>query len=166
MGDWRGLFAAGHPDGGVYRMNRLVGSIVIASGIGLVPDGSASLLPYGNEVTVYMLSCDGKRVSGVCRGNEKTDIPMTYKVLVDQHSVSYSRVDDPGEAQRFPFCAVSDTKSWWCQWEDDEVPKSRFGMVAGKYVEIATCMSVTTTQLYYQVPMWRWWLVWLHERLA
>lgn len=147
-------------------MNRLIGYSVVAASFWLLPSAMAAWTPFDNEVTVYMLSCDGEQANGVCHGTEKTDAPMTYKVLVDQHSVSYWRTDDADQPQRFPYCSVRDTRSWWCQWDDNEVPRARFGMVGGKYVEVATCMSVTTTQLFYQVPMWRWWLVRLHEKFA
>jgi len=160
------LLAAGHSDKGVYRMIRLIGYVVVAVSFWSLPDTIAAWMPFENEVTVYMLSCDGKQVNGVCHGKEKTDIPMIYKVLVDQNSVSARRMDDASRPQRFPYCVVLDTKSWWCQWSEDEIPNARFGMVAGQYAEIATCMTVTTTQLYYQVPMWRWWLVRLHEKLG
>ncbi|MFP3614393.1 hypothetical protein SB778_30295 [Paraburkholderia sp. SIMBA_050] len=147
-------------------MNRLIGHLVVAASFWFLPDQIATWMPFENEVTVYMLSCDGEQVNGICRGNEKTDIPMTYKVLIDQNFVSARRMNDMSRPQRFPYCLVGDTKNWWCQWSEDEVPDSRFGMVAGKYAEITTCMSITTTQLYHQVPMWRWWMVWLHENLA
>lgn len=147
-------------------MNRLIGYTLAAASFWSLPGKVAAWMPFENEVAVYMLSCDGEQANGVCHGEEKTDVPMIYKVLVDQNSVSAHRMNDLDRPQRFPYCFVNDVKNWWCQWSEDEVPDSRFGMVRGKYAEITTCMNVTTTQFYYQVPMWRWWLVWLHEKLA
>lgn len=147
-------------------MDRLAGCAMVAASFLLFPNTTAAWIPFDNEVTVYMLSCDGEEVSGVCRGKEKTDIPFTYKVSVDQHSVWYWRTDDAGKPRRLPFCAIHDTTSWLCQWESDEIPKSRFGMVAGKYVEIATCMTVSSAPLFYQVSVWRWWLVRLREKFS
>ncbi|MEJ0002868.1 MAG: hypothetical protein WDN30_03645 [Pararobbsia sp.] len=140
--------------------------IILAAGLWVFPSAIAAWIPFENEVTVYMLSCDGQQVNGVCQGAEKTDIPFTYEVSLDQHAVWYWRADAPSRPRRFPFCAIHDTRSWLCQWDSDEAPKLRFGMAAGKYLEIATCMTVMTEPLFYQVPMWRWWLVWLHEELS
>jgi hypothetical protein len=146
-------------------MDQLVGYVAVAAGIWVSPNSITDWIPFENEITIYMLSCSGEQVSGVCRGNETTDVPFTYKVLVDQHSVWYW-TDTFSKPRRLPFCAVQDTKSWLCQWESNEIPKSRFGMMAGKYVEIPTCITDTTTSAFYQVPIWRWWLAWLHERFS
>lgn len=132
----------------------------------VLPVGTSGRTPLENEVTVYMLSCDGEPVSGVCRGKEKTYLPFTYEVSVDQHSVSYRTMDDPGARRELSFCAVHDANSWLCQWSSDDIPKARFGMVSGKYVEIATCITDTTHRPPYQVPMWRWWVARLHEKLS
>ncbi|WP_420993167.1 hypothetical protein ACKI2N_023580 [Cupriavidus sp. 30B13] len=147
-------------------MDRLIAYVMVAASAWVLPNTTAAWIPFENEVTVYMLSCDGEQVSDVCHGKEKTDIPFTYRVLLDQRSVWYWRTDDPSKPRRFPRCTIHDAKSWLCQLESDEVPKSRFGMVAGKYVEIATCVTGATTPFFYQVPMWRWWLVRLHEKLS
>ncbi len=147
-------------------MDRLTGYIAVAAIFWVFTGTAAAWIPFGNEVTVYMLSCDGQQVRGICHGKEKADIPFTYRILADQRSVWYWRTDYPGEPRRLPFCAVQDTKSWLCQWESAEVPKSRFGMIGGKYVEIATCVTDTNPPVFYQVPMWRWWLVRLHEKIS
>ncbi|WP_454828990.1 hypothetical protein [Paraburkholderia xenovorans] len=147
-------------------MNRLIIYIVVVASFLVFPGTTAAWLPFGNEVTVYMLSCDGEQKSGLCHGREKTDIPFTYKVLADQLSVWYWRADDPDEPRRLSFCAIHDMKNWLCQWGSDEIPKSRFGMVSGRYAEIATCVTVTSTPLFYQVSMLRWWFVWLREQLS
>lgn len=146
-------------------MNRLLAYVIVPAGIGILSGPAAVSTSLGNEATVYMLSCEGTQVDGVCHGSEKTDPPFTYKVSVDEHAVLYSTMDDAMSPRRFPFCVIHDTRSWLCQWEGYGIPKSRFGMVAGRYVEIATCMTGAKEQIFYQVPVWRWWLVRLHERL-
>jgi hypothetical protein len=70
-----------------------------------------------------------------------------------------------GVIHRLPFCAIRDSKSWLCQWNSDDAPKARFGMEAGNYVEIATCATDTRGPIFYQVAMWRWWLVWLRGKI-
>jgi hypothetical protein len=147
-------------------MDRLTVYLLVAAVFCFLPVATSVYTPLENEVTVYILACDGEQISDVCHGKERTYLPFTYKVSVDQHSVSYWTMDDPGVQHQLSFCAVHDTNSWLCQWTSDEVPKTRFGMVSGKYAEIATCMTDTTHGAFVQVPMWRWWLVRLHEKLS
>ncbi|MFM0500765.1 hypothetical protein [Paraburkholderia caffeinilytica] len=147
-------------------MNRLTGYLPVAAVLCFLPVAASICTPLKNEVTVYMLSCDGEQINGVCHGKEKTHLPFTYEVSVDQHSVSYWTTADPGMRRELPFCAVHDTNSWLCQWSSEEVPKIRFGMVSGKYAEIATCMTDATHRPFFQVSMWRWWLVRLKEALS
>jgi hypothetical protein len=157
---------AGHHDGGAANMKRLSGYFMVAAVCCFFPVATFVRTPLENEVTVYMLSCDGESINDVCHGMEKTYLPFTYEVSVDQHSVSYSTMGDPGMRHELSFCAVHDTNCWLCQWSSDEVPKTRFGMVSEKYVEIATCVTDTTHRPPIQVPRWRWWLVRLHEKLS
>src|ERR1700742_4557394 len=110
-------------------MNRLTGYFLVAAVFFFVPVAASVCTPLENEVTVYMLSCDGEQINDICHGKEKTFLPFTYKVSVDQHSVSYWTMGDPGMRHELSFCAVRDTNSWLCQWNSDEVPKTRFGMV-------------------------------------
>lgn len=64
-----------------------IGFAIVATGFWALPGTTAAWMPFGNEVTVYMVSCDGEQASGTCRGSEKADLPFTYKVSVDQQSV-------------------------------------------------------------------------------
>lgn len=146
-------------------MDRLFVYAVVPASFWFFSGSIIAWTPLESEATVYMLSCDGAQVGGVCNGKEEADLPFTYKVSVDEHAVLYSRMDGPDILRRLPFCTIRDARDWLCQWEGDKIPKSRFGMVAGKYVEIATCTSDATREMFYQVPMWRWWLVWLREKL-
>lgn len=145
-------------------MHRLMGCLLIGVSAATFPVASTSWTPLDNETTVYMLSCDGEWVNEVCRGNERTSVPFTYKVSVDQHSVLYWTKDDLYLPRRFPFCAIQNARSWLCQWDRAETPKTRFGMVAGRYVEIAVCTTGAPVPMFYQVPKWRWWIVRLHEK--
>jgi hypothetical protein len=154
------------PAGDPANMKRLRGYLLVAAAFCFVPVATSVHTPLENEVTVYMLSCDGEQISDVCHGKEKTHLPFTYEVSVDQHSVWYWTMGDPGIRHELSFCAVHDANSWLCQWNSAEIPKTRFGMVSGKYAEIATCMTDTTHFSFFQVPMWRWWLVRLHEKLS
>ncbi|WP_250456154.1 hypothetical protein [Caballeronia sp. ATUFL_M2_KS44] len=113
-----------------------------------------------------MLSCDGVRANGACEGDERTAVPFVYKVSFDQHSVLYWTMNDPGLPRELPFCTIRDARSWLCQWNSDDIPKTRFGMVAGNYVEIAVCTTAAPGPMFYQVRQWRWWLVRLHEALG
>jgi len=157
---------AAHPDARAANLKRLTSHLLVVMVFCLLAVSTSVRTPLENEVTVYMLSCDGEPVYGVCYGKAKTYPPFTYKVSVDQHSVWYWAMGDPGMRRELSFCAVHDTNSWLCQWNSDEIPKTRFGMVSGKYVEIATCITDTTHRPPIQVPMWRWWLVRLHEKLS
>ncbi|SAL65847.1 hypothetical protein [Caballeronia humi] len=147
-------------------MNRLIGYLVVAAGCFAFSGPISAWMPSRNEATVYMLSCDEKPVDGVCRGTEMTVVPLTYRVLADQNSVSYWETDDPGRPQRFPYCFINDAKNWWCQWTEEEVPSAKFGMVAGRYAELSTCRTIETTERFYEVSRWRWWFVRMHEKLA
>ena len=80
-------------------MNRLIGYLVVAAGCFAFSGPISAWMPSRNEATVYMLSCDEKPVDGVCRGTEMTVVPLTYRVLADQNSVSYWETDDPGRPQ-------------------------------------------------------------------
>lgn len=155
-----------HPHAGAANTKRLTGYFVVAAALCFFPVSASISTSLENEVTVYMLSCDGEMVNDVCHGMEKTYLPFTYAVSVDQHSVSYRTMAERGIQHELSFCAVQDTNSWLCQFNGDEVPKTRFGMVSGKYAEIATCVADTTHRPPIQVSMWRWWLVRLHEKLS
>jgi hypothetical protein len=147
-------------------MHRLTGCLLIGVSAATFPVASTSWPQLENETTVYMLSCDGERVNDVCRGYERTGVPFTYKVSVDQHSVLYWTTSNPSLPRRLPFCAIQNARSWLCQWNNDDIPKTRFGMVGGRYVEIAVCTTRAPVPMFYQVPKWRWWLVRLHEEFG
>jgi hypothetical protein len=159
-------FIAGHPDGGAANKKRLTRYYVVAAILSFFPVAASVRTPLESEVTVYMLSCDGEQINDVCHGKEETHVPFTYAVSVDQHSVSYRTMGDSSTSHELSFCAVHDTNSWLCQWNNAEVPKTRFGMVSGRYAEIATCMTDAAHRPFFQVPMWRWWLVRMHEKLS
>lgn len=157
---------AAHPARRAASVKRITNRLLVATVFCFLALATFVRTPFENEVTVYMLSCDGETVDAVCHGTEKTYLPFTYKVSVDEHSVSYWTMGDPGMRRELSFCAVHDASNWLCQWNSDEIPKTRFGMVAGKYVEIATCVTDTAHRPPVQVPMWRWWLVRLREKLS
>jgi len=146
-------------------MNRLMGCLLLAVALCLLPNASHVWTRFDNDVTVYMLSCDGAQMDGTCEGAETTDVPFTYRVSVDQHSVRYWRISDPDVIRRLTFCAIHDSTSWLCQSNGDDAPKTRFGMAAGHYLEVGTCMTAAPGPVFYQVSMWRWWFVWVRERL-
>lgn len=147
-------------------MDRFVGCAIVAASLLGVAEDAVVQTPLRDETTVYMVSCDGKSVGGVCHGMEQTDVPFTYQAFVDQQSVRYWRADDSSQSYRFPICAVHDAKNWLCQLESNAIPKSRFAMVAGKFVEMETCATTEHAATFYQVPVWRWWLVRMREKLA
>jgi hypothetical protein len=143
-------------------MHRLTGCMLLGVSAALLPVASTSWTRLENETTVYMLSCDGARVSHVCSGNERTGVPFTYRVSADQHSVLYWTMNDPNLQRRLSFCVIQNTRSWLCQWNNDDIPKTR--LVGGRYVEIAVCVSGASVPMFYQVDKWRWWLVRLHVK--
>jgi hypothetical protein len=157
---------AGRRRHGAANVKRLTAYFMAATVSCFFAAATSVFTPLDNQVTVYMVSCDGEPVDGVCHGMARTYPPFTYEVSVDQHSVSYWTMADPGMRRELSFCAVHDTNSWLCQWNSDEIPKTRFGLASGKYVEIATCITDTSHRPPIQVPMWRWWLVRLREKLS
>lgn len=146
-------------------MNRPMVCLAVAAALCLLLIATHMWTRFENDVTVYMLSCDGAQMNGTCEGTETTDVPFSYHVSIDQHSVLYWRVNDPGLIRRFPFCAIHDSTSWLCQWDDDGAPKTKFGMQAGRYVEVGTCATDPGGPVFYQVSAWRWWRVRVREWL-
>ena len=158
--------SVGHAAGGGASMKRLTRFFLVAAVFFFLPVATSVSTRLENEVTVYMLSCGGERTNDICHGKERTYLPFTYGVSVDQHSVSYWTMSDAYVRRELPVCVVHDTNSWLCQWTSDEVPRTRFGMASGKYVEIATCIIDSTHRTPYQVSVWRWWLVRMREKFS
>jgi hypothetical protein len=146
-------------------MDRLISCAMIAAILLGLAQSTAMSIPAENEVTVYMLSCEGEQVGETCQGSERTDTPFTYKVLVDRQSVWYWPMDDLSRSSRFSMCAVRDSKNWLCQMESGEASQSIFEMTSGKYAEIEACTTGPAHTVFHQVSMWQWWVVWLREKL-
>ena len=146
-------------------MNRPMGCGLLAGALCVLAIAVHVGARFDKNVTVYMLSCDGAQMGGSCEGTEKTDVPFTYHVSIDQRAVMYWRANDPALVRRFAACAIHDFKNWLCEWRADSATKTMFGLQAGRYVEIGTCVSAAAGQMYYQVSAWRWWRVRVREWL-
>ena len=122
----------------------------------------ADHLPWQNEVVVYKLFCVGGRHGDVCPTHEETANRTTYKALVDQQTVVYWS-EDGEEPRRFGRCAVRDSKNWTCQFESaaDATPLYVHRMIHGAYSETASpeAFGGPSTDVFYPVAKWRWWLV-------
>lgn len=147
-------------------MLRLLGCLLISIGVSTLPNAWTAWASFENGMTVYMVSCDGARIGGLCHGDERAGVPFTYQVSLDEHSVTYRTMNDPGLPRTLPFCVIRDVRSWLCQWNRDEVPKIRFGMVGGNYVEISVCTTDAPGPMFYQVSQWHWWRVRLRETFS
>jgi hypothetical protein len=109
-----------------------------------------------NEITVYSMFCTTARVNGVCKGDEQTANPSSFKVYPDQQSVVTWIGNGP--VTRYEHCAVRDVSNWRCQNGSFE-----HTMTDGEYTEVAEPPFLPITKLFYQAPRWRWWTAKLSE---
>jgi hypothetical protein len=109
-----------------------------------------------NEITVYNMFCTTDRVKGVCKGEEQTANPSSFKVYPDQQSVVTWTGDGP--VTRYDHCAVRDVTNWRCQNGHFE-----HTMTDGEYTEDAEPPFTPMTKIFYQAPRWHWWTVKLSE---
>lgn len=117
----------------------------------------------GTEVTLYKMFCTKGRVDGVCKSEEQTANPTTYKVFVEQQVVIYWVGDS--SPVRLPFCAVRDARNWSCKYETgSEIPRREYIMSNGNYYEVGE-PRLLGSDPFYTVSAWRWWSVWLAQKL-
>ena len=122
-------------------------------------------LPFQNEVTVYNLSCYGDSENGKCI----TNIQVTYKALVDSQRV-IAIVENPRSSpERLENCTVWDSRNWECHQSDARDFEYRRKMQEGKYSEGTYSEGKDLNKIFggviYGVPKWRYYLVWLGEKL-
>lgn len=108
------------------------------------------------EITVYNMFCTKERVNGVCKGQEQTANPTSFKVYPDQQSV-VSWVGD-GPVIRYERCAVRDVSDWSC-----DNGHFRHIMANGEYTDNADPPFTAVATIFYAVPRCRWWWVRLRE---
>ena len=130
------------------RASLLITLIIAAAAMWLLFDNP----PFASEIMVYQGWCstpisDAK----ACRGNEESANPVTYKALSDNQTVIYwfeGRAPD-----RLTNCAVRDAKNWSCgQGEGFSTT-----MIEGRISETSKFGVI-----FYQVPKYRWYWLWLH----
>jgi hypothetical protein len=114
-----------------------------------------------NEITIYPMFCATGRVNGVCRFEEQTANPTTYKVFPDQQSVIYWVGD--AAPTRLASCAVRDVSNWRCQSARAGGPNVEHIMSDGNFTENAEPPLIATTTLFYPAPRWHWWAVAVRE---
>jgi hypothetical protein len=113
------------------------------------------------EVTIYRAFCKTQRVQGTCKfDNEETANPQSFKAYPDQQSVIYWIGDSA--PTKYSNCAVRNTINWHCTIG----PRMEYSMVDGIYVETLDFPFTPSTDLFYQVPRWRWWLLEVKESLS
>ena len=117
-------------------------------------------LPFQKEIVVYPLFCPGGRHDAACPKLEETANRTTYKALVDQQTVIYW-TEDGDEPKRFARCAVRDSENWVCRHEasPEVVPSHVYRMIHGSYTETTTSPWVNSTDIFYPVSKWHWWLI-------
>ncbi len=115
------------------------------------------------EVTIYKMFCTKGRIDGVCKSEEQTANPTTYKVFVQQQMVIYWI--GTSSPVRYPFCAVRDARNWSCKYETGNVvPEHEYIMNDGDFWETGFGPS-GAPELFYTVSAWDWWRVWLSQKL-
>jgi hypothetical protein len=121
-------------------------------------------LPFRTETTVYRLFCTGALTQGKCNAKEETANPSTYKAFVDQQTIVYWFENSPGP-KRLQHCAIRNAKNWSCQLGNqlEDNPRYEWQMIDGQLRENGP--TALSRDLFYQVPKWRWWLVWLEEKM-
>ena len=110
--------------------------------------------PFSNEIVVYQGWCPTPRTdSGVCRASEESGNPITYKASQETQSVIYwFKSQAPS---RMTACAVRDATNWSCSQGD------------GYSTAMVEGMRLETSKLgvmYYQVPKYKWYWLWLHTK--
>lgn len=101
--------------------------------------------------------CPTGRVNGVCKFDEQTANPTTYKAFTDQQSVIFWTGD--AAPTRFKTCAVRDVSNWRCSFGKD----AEYSMTGGDYVEVTEPPLIASTTLFYPVSRWHWWTVKVKE---
>jgi hypothetical protein len=124
--------------------------IAIGMGIWITFDN----IPFASEIVVYQGWCPtAKTQAGVCQTGEESGNPITYKASQETQSVVYWFNNQA--PSRMTNCAVRDAKNWSCN-QGEEYSTA---MVDGKLSEINK-LGV----MYYQVPKYRWYWLWLHTK--
>ena len=116
-------------------------------------------LPFQNEITVYQMFCTGEgRKDGKCKSKEETANPITYRAFVDQQTVIYWF--EHSAPTRMRNCAVRDAKNWSCQLDDRW--QTEYKMIDGA---LGKTSDNPIQPIFYQASKWRWWSVWLDQRM-
>ena len=109
-------------------------------------------IPFSSEIVVYQGWCPTARTgTGVCQAGEQSGNPIAYKAYPETQSVIYWFKDEA--PSRMTNCAVRDAKNWSCNQGEGYST----AMVDGRLSETSK-LGV----LFYQVPKYRWYWLWLH----
>ena len=107
---------------------------------------------FANEIAVYQGWCPRLRTeAGVCQVGEESANPVTYKASPETQSVVYWFKDHA--PSRMTNCAVRDAKNWSCN-QGEEYSTA---MVDGRLAETSKLGP-----MFYQVPKYKWYWLWLH----
>ena len=138
--------------------SKWLGTLVLLVIVGIV--GWPFVERMRNEITVYPMFCTNGRVNGVCQSEEQTANPTTYKVFPDLQSVIYWTGEGP--PARFTNCAVRDVSNRSCNFSKQS-PRREYMMADGNYIETAEPPMIASTNLFYPVSRFRWWMVKVSE---
>ena len=147
-------FASHGRDNKMEDGSKWIGTLVLAVIVGIV--GWQVVERMRNEITVYNMFCTKGRVNGECKSEEQTANPTSFKVYPEQQSVVTWIGDGP--VTRFENCAVRDVTNWHCRNGHFE-----HTMTDGEYIDSAEPPFTGISNLFYQAPRWRWWMVKLSE---
>lgn len=123
---------------------------VLAAGLGLWL--AFDNLPLASEIVVYQGWCPTTRTeAGVCLAGEQSGNPITYKASQETQSVVYWFKSQP--PSHMTNCAVRDSLNWSCN------PGEGYStvMVDGNVSETSRLGA-----MFYQVPKYKWYWLWLH----
>jgi hypothetical protein len=111
-------------------------------------------VPFANEIVVYQGWCPKPRTdAGMCQAGEESANPVTYKASLEMQSVVYWFKDQA--PSHMTNCAVRDAKNWSCNQGEGYSN----AMVDGRLSETSKL-----SQMFYQVPKYKWYWLWLNTK--
>ena len=122
--------------------------ITMGAGLWLAFDNA----PFASEIVVYQGWCPTARSeAGTCPAGEQSANPVTFKAFPETQSVVYWYKNQA--PSRMTKCAVRDAENWSCNEGEGYLS----AMVDGRISERTGLAS-----MFYQVPKYKWYWLWLH----
>jgi hypothetical protein len=107
---------------------------------------------FASEIVVYQGWCPTARTeAGTCPAGEQSANSVTFKASQDTQSVVYWFKNQA--PSRMTKCAVRDARNWSCDQSEGYLS----AMVDGSISETSSLGS-----MFYQVPKYKWYWLWLH----